>query len=81
MEVAPADLVLVDLEKTQTILDENQLTKCGWSPWNGREVTGWPVRTWVMGETVYREGVASVQPAGHEAVFDHQRGGYWSDAE
>ncbi len=51
-----ADLVLVDLKKTQTILNENQLTKCGWSPWNGETLTGWPVRTWVMGQTVFADG-------------------------
>lgn len=51
-----ADLVLVDLQKTQTILNENQLTKCGWSPWHGQTLTGWPIRTWVMGQTVFADG-------------------------
>ncbi len=51
-----ADLVLVDLNKTQTILNENQLTKCGWSPWHGETLTGWAIRTWVMGKTVFAEG-------------------------
>ena len=40
-----ADLVLVDLNRTQTILNENQLTKCGWTPWHGETLTGWPIRT------------------------------------
>ena len=35
-----ADLVLVDLNKTQTILNQNQLTKCGWTPWHGQTLTG-----------------------------------------
>ena len=51
-----ADLVLVDLNKTQTILNENQLSKCGWSPWHGETLTGWPIRTWVMGQTVFADG-------------------------
>ena len=51
-----ADLVLVDLNKTQTILNENQLTKCGWSPWHGETLSGWPIRTWVMGRTVFADG-------------------------
>ena len=51
-----ADLVLVDLNKSQTILNENQLTKCGWSPWHGETLTGWPVRTWVMGKTAFTDG-------------------------
>ena len=49
-----ADLTLVDLQLTQTILNENQETKCGWSPWHGTELTGWPVATWVMGHQVFR---------------------------
>lgn len=47
-----ADLTLVDLNLKHTILNENQETKCGWSPWHGTELTGWPVATWVMGHQV-----------------------------
>ncbi len=50
-----ADLVLVDLERSAEIRNENQITKCGWSPWHGVRLTGWPVRTWVMGQEVYRD--------------------------
>lgn len=49
-----ADLTLVDLNLKQTILNENQETKCGWSPWHGTELTGWPIATWVMGHQVFR---------------------------
>ncbi len=31
-----ADLVLVDLDETRTIRDEEQLTKSRWSPWHGQ---------------------------------------------
>jgi dihydroorotase len=74
-----ADLVLVDLQRTEEIRNERQLTKCGWSPWHGTKVTGWPVRTWVMGREVYRDGQFLVEGGGvgQEAVFDHARGGYW----
>ena len=51
-----ADLVLVDLERVAEIRNENQVTKCGWSPWHGERLTGWPVRTWVMGHEVFRDG-------------------------
>ncbi len=76
-----ADLVLVDLAKTQTIRNEQQLTKCGWSPWDGVELTGWPVRTWVMGKEVFREGEVDPTGRGHEAQFDHARGGYWATSD
>lgn len=73
-----ADLTLVDLELTQTIRDEDQVTKSGWSPWHGTTLTGWPVRTIVMGQTVFADGQVFADRRGHEAVFDHSRGGYWS---
>jgi dihydroorotase len=73
-----ADLVLVDLERTEEIRNERQVTKSGWSPWHGVTLTGWPVRTWVMGREVYRDGQFLVEGGGQEAQFDHARGGYWS---
>jgi len=51
-----ADLVLVDLDLKQTVLNENQQTKCGWSPWHGESLTGWPIATWVMGRKVFELG-------------------------
>ena len=73
-----ADLVLVDLELTQQVRNEEQATKCGWSPWHGCELTGWPVRTWVMGHEVYRDGKFNLDRLGQAATFDHARGGYWA---
>lgn len=72
-----ADLVLVDLNKKQTIRNTEQLTKCQWSPWDGVELTGWPVRTWVMGQTVFQDGRVATAHRGREVQFDHSRGGYW----
>lgn len=76
-----ADLVLVDMNKRATVLDENQQTKCRWSPWHGTELQGWAVRTWVMGHEVFRDGVFDSSQLGSEAVFDHARGGYWSTGD
>ena len=73
-----ADLVLVDLSKTATVLNEQQLTKCGWSPWHGEQLTGWPVMTWVAGEVAYLDGRVNDAVRGREAQFDHARGGYWA---
>ncbi len=72
-----ADLVLVDLAKTATVRREDQVTKSGWSPWEGATLTGWPVRTWVLGQTAWREGHFDDQIRGRAALFDHARGGYW----
>ena len=49
-----ADLTLVDMNLERTIRNEDQQTKCGWSPWDGETLKGWPVRTWCMGEEVFR---------------------------
>ncbi|MBS0202623.1 MAG: dihydroorotase [Planctomycetes bacterium] len=75
-----ADLVLVDLNRTKTILNAEQETKCRWSPWNGTALTGWPVRTWVMGQTVFQDGKIDDTIRGTEIQFDHDRGGYWKTA-
>jgi dihydroorotase len=65
-----ADLVLVDLKRSETILNENQLTKCGWSPWHGTTLTGWPVRTLVHGTTVFQSGRVLDGPTGREIEYD-----------
>lgn len=72
-----ADLVLVDLLHRSTVRDSEQLTKCRWSPWDGVELTGWPIRTWVQGRTVFRDGQVDTQHRGSEAQYDHSRSGYW----
>lgn len=77
-----ADVVLVDLSQRRIILDAEQQTKCGWSPWHGCEVIGLPVRTWVGGQTVFRRahGVDwfAENVRGRAAEFDPARGGYWT---
>lgn len=74
-----ADLVLVDLQRRHTIRNAEQLTKCGWSAWDGVELVGLPVRTWVRGREVYRDGRTNDAVRGAAAQFDHARGGYWSN--
>ena len=72
-----ADLVLVNLHKTATIRNAQQETKSRWSPWDGVTLTGWPVRTWVLGQEVFHDGKINEAIRGREAQFDHARGGYW----
>lgn len=76
-----ADLVLVDMNKTARIENAHQVTKCRWSAWHGTELTGWPVRTWVVGHEVFRDGEFNEERRGIEVVFDHERGGYWAEEE
>ncbi|MGF1487716.1 MAG: dihydroorotase [Prochloraceae cyanobacterium] len=51
-----ADLVLVDLDRYRPVLREELVSKCGWSPFEGWELTGWPVTTIVGGQIVYDRG-------------------------
>ncbi len=81
---AHADLVLVDLQRRHTVLDEKQLTKAKWSPWHGVTLTGRPVRTFVMGREVSRydpdadiDHIDTSTP-GRELAYDHALGGYWA---
>ena len=76
-----ADLVLVDMNREFRIRDEEQWTKCGWSSWDGEKLRGRPVRTWVMGHEVYRDGQITAQHCGRPATFDHARGGYWATCD
>lgn len=49
------DVVLVDLEKTKMLKNEELATKCGWSPYAGRELKGWPVTTILKGKVFHYE--------------------------
>ena len=51
-----ADLVIIDLDKKQAVRNEDLLTKCKWSPWDGKILKGWPVMTIVNGNVVYDNG-------------------------
>jgi dihydroorotase len=43
------DYILVDMKKKRDIDEHSLKTKCGWSPYAGRQVQGWPVYTILKG--------------------------------
>ncbi len=51
-----ADLTLVDLKRRETIRDSWIESRVGWTPYDGKEVTGWPVGTFVRGRRVMWQG-------------------------
>ncbi|MBL8114138.1 MAG: dihydroorotase, partial [Acidobacteria bacterium] len=59
-----ADLVLVDLERRHTLTAGEMATRCGWTPFEGLEVTGWPVATILRGHVAMRDGEALGSPSG-----------------
>lgn len=50
-----ADLTIVDLARKQTITNEWVKSRAGWTPYDGEQVTGWPVGTIVRGNVVMWE--------------------------
>ncbi len=76
-----ADLVLVDMAAEREVRSEDQRSKCGWTPWHGERLQGWPVRTWAGGRTVFADGRVTTEPAGEALAFDRARGGYWANAD
>ncbi|GAB4463498.1 MAG: dihydroorotase [Elainellaceae cyanobacterium] len=64
-----ADLVLVDLETYRPVRRETLKTKCGWSPFEGWELTGWPVVTIVGGQVVFDHGTLNTAARGQALRF------------
>ncbi len=50
-----ADFTVVDLKARRTITNDWIASRCGWTPYDGMRVTGWPVMTIVRGRVVMRE--------------------------
>src|SRR5438093_455900 len=66
---ADADVVLVDPAKRRTITDADVLSKCGWTPYAGREIRGLPMYTLLRGEVILDDGALAVREGyGRQAV-------------
>ncbi len=64
-----ADLTVVDMDMEKAV-DENLLfTKCGWSPFNGMLLKGWPVMTIVGGNITFDNGKVDKKNKGREVEF------------
>jgi dihydroorotase len=62
-----ADLTVVDLKGRETITDRWIASRCGWTPYDGVTVTGWPVGTLVRGRVAMWDGEV-VEPSVGEPV-------------
>ncbi len=51
-----ADLTIVDIDHTKPVRNEEMFTKVRWSPFNGRNLTGWPIYTIVGGNVAFDHG-------------------------
>ncbi|MGE0734539.1 MAG: dihydroorotase [Alphaproteobacteria bacterium] len=64
-----ADLTLVDLAARRTIENKWIASRCGWTPFDGMRVTGWPKATIVRGHIVMREDELLAKPVGAPVRF------------
>jgi dihydroorotase len=62
-----ADFTIVDMKRRATIENRWIASRCGWTPYDGKEVLGWPAGTIIRGQRVMWEGEL-VTPAQGQAL-------------
>lgn len=65
-----ADLVMVDLNHQAMISNATELSKCGWTPYDGLEVHSIVTHTFVNGHLVYENGVFHEENKGERLEFN-----------
>ena len=65
-----ADLALIDMSLKKKVTNGKLHTKVNWSPFDGMEMQGWPVRTIVNGQTVFLNGEVNKSVRGKEIFFE-----------
>ncbi len=68
-----ADLTVVDLGRRETITDGWIASRAGWTPYDGVEVTGWPVGTVIRGQEAMWDGESIGAPGGRPILFHGTR--------
>jgi dihydroorotase len=64
-----ADFTLVDLKRRRRIEESWIVSPCGWTPFAGMDITGWPVATIVRGQAVMRDDEVLGAPIGRLVRF------------
>ena len=64
-----ADFTVVDMEHRRTITNDWIVSPCGWTPFDGTAVQGWPKATIVRGQIVMREDEVIGAPSGRLVRF------------
>jgi dihydroorotase len=65
-----ADIVLIDINKPQTVSKDNILYKCGWSPFEGTTFSSTITHTFVNGHLMYNNGVFNETVKGKRITFN-----------
>jgi dihydroorotase len=64
-----ADFTIVDLRRRERIGNAWIQSRCGWTPYDGVEVTGWPIGTVIRGRRVMWDGEIIGQANGEPVKF------------
>jgi len=64
-----ADFTIVDLKLKRKIENSWIASRCGWTPFDGMETTGWPVATIIRGQTVMRDHALTLASKGQPIRF------------
>ena len=64
-----ADITLVDMKKQRTITNDWIASPAGWTPYDGKTVTGWPVGTIVRGQVVMQDDEIVTRNVGRPISF------------
>ncbi|QKC86497.1 dihydroorotase [Mesorhizobium sp. NZP2077] len=64
-----ADFTIVDMKRRETITNAQAGSKAGWTPYDGKEVTGWPIGTVIRGRRIMWEGEIVMPGQGRAVEF------------
>lgn len=64
-----ADFTIVDMKAKRIISDNWIASRCGWTPYDGMKVQGWPISTIVRGHVVMHEDQLIGDPIGDAVRF------------
>ena len=64
-----ADFTIVDMKRREKIEDRWIASRCGWTPYDGKDVQGWPVGAIIRGRRVMWEGELITPPQGQPVRF------------
>ena len=64
-----ADFTIVDMKRQEIITNAQAGSKAGWTPYDGKQVTGWPVGTVIRGRRVMWEGEIVTPSQGRAVEF------------
>ncbi|KAA2236085.1 dihydroorotase [Salinarimonas soli] len=69
-----ADFTVVDLKRRETITNARVASRCGWTPYDGVTVTGWPVGAVLRGRVAMWDGDLAGPSMGEPAAFEETLG-------